>query len=93
MKPIKVVEQKVVILNRLGIHARPAQLLAQEAGKYTARVVIEKDGVEVDARSVLGLMMLVASQGSVITVRAEGEDAQEAVTAIVRLVEQGFGEE
>lgn len=93
MKSARMVEKKVVIPNRLGIHARPAQLLAQEAGKYKARIVIEKDGVEVEARSILGLMMLVAAQGSVITVRAEGDDAQEAVEAIVRLVESGFGEE
>ncbi len=87
------VEKTVTIPNRLGIHARPASLLAQTAGQFQSQIWIEKDGIEVNARSILGLMMLVAGQGTEITIKAEGEDAEAAVEALAQLVEEGFGEE
>ncbi len=92
MKVLRV-EKTVTIPNRLGIHARPASLLAQTAGRFQSQIWIEKDGIEVNARSILGLMMLVAGQGTEITIKAEGEDAEAAVDALARLVEEGFGEE
>ncbi len=92
MKVLRV-EKTVTIPNRLGIHARPASLLAQTAGRFQSQIWIEKDGIEVNARSILGLMMLVAGQGTEITIKAEGEDAEAAVEALAQLVEEGFGEE
>lgn len=86
-------ERKVQIVNTLGIHARPATLIAQTAQQFQSDVEIEKDGLVVNAKSVMGVMMLVAGKGSWITIRAEGPDEAEAVEALVRLVEDGFGEE
>ena len=85
-------ERKVQIVNTLGIHARPATLIAQTAQQYQSDISIEKDGLVVNAKSVMGVMMLVAGKGSWITIRAEGPDEREAVEAIVKLVEEGFGE-
>ncbi len=86
-------ERKVQIVNTLGIHARPATLIAQTAQQYQSDISIEKDGLVVNAKSVMGVMMLVAGKGSWITIRAEGPDEAEAVEAIAKLVEEGFGEE
>jgi phosphocarrier protein HPr len=86
-------EKEVTIVNTLGIHARPATLVAQVAQRFQSDITVEKDGLEVNAKSVMGVMMLVAAKGSTITIRASGPDESEAAEALVKLVEDGFGEE
>ncbi|TDX59132.1 HPr family phosphocarrier protein [Orenia marismortui] len=86
------VEKKVTINNETGIHARPASMIVQEANKYGADIKIAKDANEVNAKSIMGIMSLGISKSTEITVKAEGADAEEAVDALVDLVESGFGE-
>jgi len=85
--------QTFTIRNRLGLHARAAALLVKAANKFSAEVTIEKDGVEVNGKSIMGILMLAASKGSKITLKARGEDAPEAVQVLGRLIEHKFGEE
>jgi phosphocarrier protein HPr len=80
------------IVNRLGLHARAAALLVQTASKYDAEVTIAKDGQVVNGRSIMGVMMLAAEQGSRIEVTAAGPQAQEALEAIRALVAARFHE-
>ena len=86
------VEETVTIINELGLHARAATLLVQTASKFACDVTVEKDGNEVSGKSIMGVLMLVASQGSKITIRAEGDRADDAVAALVALVANRFGE-
>lgn len=86
------IEKKVRIPNMLGLHARPASLFAKLAEQFESEITVEKDGMEVDGKSILGLMMLVAEKGSEILIRADGSDERKAVEALVKLVEEGFGE-
>jgi phosphocarrier protein len=77
----------------LGIHARPAGLFAQTASRFNSKISVEKDGVAVDGKSIMEVMMLGAAQGASIIVRAKGEDADLALAALERLIEDKFGEE
>lgn len=81
------------IKNRLGLHARAAAQLVQMASQYDAEIMVDKDGQAVNGKSIIGLMMLAAAQGSVIQVRATGPQADEALAAIERLVDAKFNEE
>lgn len=81
------------IVNKLGLHARAAAAFVQTASKFAADIWVEKDGVEVNGKSIMGLMMLAAEQGSSINVRAEGGDSVEAMNTLQDLVAKGFGEE
>jgi phosphocarrier protein len=81
------------IKNVLGIHARPAGLFAQTASKFNAQILVEKDGVSVDGKSIMEVMMLGAAQGSSITIKAKGEDADLALNELEQLIENKFGEE
>jgi phosphocarrier protein len=81
------------VINKLGIHARPASTIVQTAIKFKSAVEIIKDGNSADAKSIMSVMMLAATQGSEIIVRANGEDAEEAVGAIIDLFEKKFDEE
>jgi len=74
-----VIKEKVKIANKLGIHARPAALIAKTAGEYKSEIKIEKDGVEINAKSIMGIMMLAAEYNSTITITARGSDEKEAV--------------
>ncbi len=85
-------EATVVLANRMGLHARPSTQIATTASRFAADVQIVKDGMAVDAKSVLELLMLAAECGSTLTITAEGDDAKSAVQAIVALVEGRFGE-
>ena len=87
------IEREVEIVNRLGLHARAAAKLVQTAGGYDSRLWLVKDGEVVDAKSILGLLLLAASQGSTVTLRAEGNDAEEAVDAVATLIADRFHEE
>lgn len=80
------------IVNKLGMHARAATKLVQMASRYRCEVHIEKDGHTANAKSVMGVLLLCGHQGSRVTVTAEGEDAEEAVAAIGRLIADRFGE-
>ena len=80
------------IVNKLGLHARAAVLLVQASARYDAKVTVSKDGQEVDGRSIMGVMMLAAEQGSHIEVETSGPEAQAALDAIAALVANRFNE-
>jgi phosphocarrier protein len=86
-------QRKVKIINKLGLHARPAALLVKTAGKYKAEIKVSKDDMEVNAKSIMGVMMLAAEKGSTLVITAEGDDEEEAVKAIIALVERKFDED
>jgi phosphocarrier protein len=80
------------INNKLGLHARPSAQLTQVAGKFAAEVYIAKNGRRVNAKSIMGVMMLAAGPGSTVTVDAEGPDEEQAIEAIGALIATRFGE-
>ena len=84
--------KKIEIKNKLGVHARAAALLVQTVNKFSAQVTFSKDGQIADGRSIMGVLTLAATQGSKIQVEASGEDAEQAVRAIERLVDRRFNE-
>ena len=86
------IEQTATVVNPLGVHARPAAQLVKLANTFGSEIQLIKDGVPVNGKSIMGVMILAAECGSTITVRAEGGDAEPAVTAIVELIASGFGE-
>jgi phosphocarrier protein HPr len=81
------------IINILGLHARPAAKLVEVAKRYKAKIYFERDGREVNGRSLLGILTLACPKGSRIAIRAEGIDAREAVEDLGRLIAEKFGEE
>ena len=83
---------EVIINNSLGLHARPAAILAKEASKYKSEIKIIMDKTEVDAKSILDILTLAAPKGKSIKLIAKGEDAKEAIANIQSLIEEGFGE-
>ena len=87
-----VVEKKMLIQNELGLHARAATKLVQLATKYPCEITVTKDGHEVNGKSIMGVLMLVASKGTTVTVKAKGEKAAEAIDAIGKLIDDKFGE-
>lgn len=82
----------ITISNKLGLHARAAAKLTQLAGKFSSEIFISRGTQRVNAKSIMGVMMLAAGMGSTVTVDAEGEDAQEALDQIQALFAQKFGE-
>jgi phosphocarrier protein len=86
------VERTVEIVNRAGMHARPASEMVKLAGNFGADVRLEKDGMEVNGKSIMGVLMLAAEMGSQLRIIAEGHDAEDAVQALAALVGRGFGE-
>lgn len=82
----------VRISNKYGMHARPAAEFVKTANVYRCDIFVNKEDLEVNGKSIMGMMMLAAECGSEITIRAAGDDAQPAVDALVALVERGFGE-
>jgi phosphocarrier protein len=87
-----VAEKKILIQNELGLHARAATKLVQLATKFPCEVTVTKDGHEVNGKSIMGVLMLVASKGTWVTLRAKGDRAQEAIDALAQLVDDKFGE-
>ena len=85
--------KEVEIRNKLGLHARPAALVVKLAAKVASEIQLIKDDTEINAKSILGVMMLAAGPGQKITITADGADEAEAVDAIASLIESGFGEE
>ncbi|HET7797436.1 MAG TPA: HPr family phosphocarrier protein [Nevskia sp.] len=86
-------EKIVAIVNRLGLHARAAAKLVTLAAKYQADIKVAKDGKQVSGKSIMGVMMLAAAQGSIITLSATGDDAVEALEALAALIANRFDEE
>lgn len=90
--PATVVETSLTVINRLGLHARAAAKFVQTAQRFSAAVTVSRNGKEVNGKSIMGMMMLAAAQGSEIGVRAEGCDAAAALDALAALVADRFGE-
>lgn len=89
----KAIVKDLTILNRFGIHARPAALFVRTANRFVADVEVEKGGSVVSGKSIMGLLTLECSQGAVLRIRATGVDAKEAVAALQELVEKKFYED
>ncbi|MDR0292180.1 MAG: HPr family phosphocarrier protein [Elusimicrobium sp.] len=86
------IKKGLEVKNQMGLHARPAAMLAQTAGKFNSEIKIEKDGVEVNAKSIMGIMMLAAQHGAVLIFTFEGADEAEALKAVEDLFVSGFSE-
>ena len=89
----KTASQEVTVINKLGVHARPAALFVKTAHKFASHITVEKDGEEVNGKSIMGLMMLAAGQGSKLLITAEGPDAETAVRELEALFLRKFDEE
>ncbi len=85
-------ERTVQVVNLLGFHARPAAEFVQLAGSFGCEIWLEKDGLEVNAKSIMGVLMLAAERGSQLVIRADGNDAEEALEALADLIARGFEE-
>ncbi|MGB9813681.1 MAG: HPr family phosphocarrier protein [Thermovenabulum sp.] len=83
----------VEVKNKTGLHARPAAMFVQTASKFKSEIFIEKEGKKVNAKSIMGVMSLAVSQGTIIEISASGEDEKEAVEALAALIDSKFGEE
>jgi phosphocarrier protein len=86
-------EALVEVVNRAGLHARPAAELVKIAGAYQSEIHVEKDGLQVNGKSIMGVLMLAAAQGSILRFTATGPDSEEALEALTDLVRRGFEEE
>src|ERR1700732_3292814 len=91
--PIQKVEKDVPVINRLGLHARPAAMFVRIASRYRAEVWVEKEGEQINGKSIMGLMMLAAGQGSKLTIRCEGADADKVMEELEELIRQKFNED
>jgi phosphocarrier protein len=87
------ITRELVIVNKLGIHARPAAMFVKTANRFDCDIFVEKDGEKVNGKSIMGLMMLAAGPGSHLHVHAEGTDAAKALSEIEGLIERKFDEE
>jgi phosphocarrier protein len=85
-------ERRFLIVNTLGLHARAAAQLVQTANRFHAEIHVEKDGMQVNGKSIMGVLTLAAAKGSTITVSADGDDAELAMGALAKVIENGFGE-
>src|SRR6476661_300752 len=91
--PSQKIEKEITIVNRLGLHARPAAMFVRIASRYRSEVWVEKEGEQINGKSIMGLMMLAAGQGSKLTIRCEGPDADRAVADLEQLIASRFNEE
>ena len=87
------VSKDMVVQNQLGLHARPASMFVKTATKFASEITVEKEGESVNGKSIMGLMMLAASHGTILTVTAEGSDASNALNELEELVNRNFEEE
>jgi phosphocarrier protein len=88
-----VAEATAKIVNSAGMHARASTRFVQAANRFKSEVTVEKDGQEVNGKSIMGVLLLVAAQGTEIRIRCDGDDAQVCLQALLELVRDGFGEE
>ena len=86
-------EKNVKIVNKLGLHARPASLIVQTAMGFSSNIYIIKDEIKVDAKSIMGILMLAAACGTELKLRTEGTDEEQALAKMVEIFNNGFGEE
>ena len=86
------VERSVQILNKNGLHARPAAEIVKISGKFQSEITLVRDGMEVNGKSIMGVMMLAAECGATIVLRADGVDADAALDALAALIQNKFGE-
>jgi len=86
------IKQEIEIINKLGLHARASTKLTQTASQYASEIWIERNGRRVNAKSIMGVMMLAASKGSIITLETAGNDEKPAMEALVNLINGRFGE-
>lgn len=91
--PAHLIERKIKVTNKLGLHARPAALFVQTANQFECDIWVRKGKQQVNGKSIMGLMMLAAGPGSVLTLAAEGTDAAKALDSLERLFKNKFGEE
>jgi phosphocarrier protein HPr len=89
----KKVEKDISIVNRLGLHARPAAMFVRIASRYRCDVWVAKEGEEVNGKSIMGLMMLAAGQGSKLHIRCQGADAEKAIAELEELIKAHFHED
>jgi phosphocarrier protein len=87
------IEREVTVRNRAGLHTRPASMIVKTASQYQSEIFLRRDNYEINGKSVIGVMTLAAEQGATITLVVEGEDEEEAASAITELFDDGFGEE
>jgi phosphocarrier protein HPr len=85
--------EEFIIKNKVGLHARPAAIFVQTAVKFKSKITVEKDGKEVNAKSIMGVLSLGAEKDSKVVIKIEGEDEQEAMQAFKNLIDSNFGEE
>jgi len=86
------IERSFTIVNSLGLHARPAAMVVQIANRFRSDVQFEKDGLQINAKSIMGVLTLAAGKGAMVMVVCEGDDAAEALAALAKVFESGFGE-
>jgi phosphocarrier protein HPr len=91
--PAQKLEKELTIVNRLGLHARPAAMFVRIASRHRADIWVAKEGEEVNGKSIMGLMMLAAGQGSKLHIRCDGPDADKAMEELEELIKAGFNEE
>jgi phosphocarrier protein HPr len=89
----KKIEKEITIINRLGLHARPAAMFVRIASRYRSEVWVEKEGEQINGKSIMGLMMLAAGQGSTLKIRCEGPDADRVMEDLEELIRQKFNED
>jgi phosphocarrier protein HPr len=87
------IARTATVVNQLGLHARAAAKFVQLAAQFQSRVRVARHGREIDGKSIMGILLLAAARGMIITITADGPDEQHAVDALVALVEGGFGED
>jgi phosphocarrier protein len=91
--PGQKIEKEITIINRLGLHARPAAMFVRIASRHRSEVWVEKEGEQINGKSIMGLMMLAAGQGSKLTIRCEGADAEKVMEELEELIQQKFNED
>ena len=89
----KEITRQLTVINKLGIHARPAAMFVKIANRFECQIFVEKDGETVNGKSIMGLMMLAAAKGSTVEISASGTQAQEAFDAVMKLIADKFDEE
>jgi phosphocarrier protein HPr len=93
VSPSQKLEKEIAIVNRLGLHARPAAMFVRIASRYRSEIWVAKEGEEVKGKSIMGLMMLAAGQGSKLRIRCEGPDADKALEDLEELIKARFNED
>ena len=86
------IEKEVIVTNRAGLHTRPASMIVRTASKYKAEFFIQKDGYEINGKSIIGVMTLAAEQGATLLLQFDGPDEEEAFEAMAAIFADGFGE-